>query len=164
MFEQELQIYGILKKLSIDYERYSHPPVSTMKELDSIIESFEEIHCKNIFLRNSKGDKHYLILVKGHKIVNLKEIAKTIGSTRLSFASEERLKQYLGVQPGAVSPLGLVNDKLKEVIVLVDKDLTTSPYMTFHPNVNTVSITMKYNDFIKFIDWCGNSVDFIDIS
>ena len=98
------------------------------------------------------------------KKVNTKELARRIGSTRLSFASDDRLEKYLGLEAGAVSPLGLINNITKDVEVLIDEDLKNYEEITMHPNVNTASITITYKDFEKFLNWCGNNIRYVEIS
>ena len=157
------KVYQVLKELGIDYQKYDHPPVMTIediKELDFII---EPMHCKNLFLRNSKGDQHYLALVHHDKKANTRAIAKKIRSTRLSFASDKRLKTYLGLEPGSVSVFGLINDPDGKVIVLVDQDLQKEAKLTFHPNDNRASITVSYQDFIKFLEQRKNPLQFIEM-
>lgn len=163
MEEKELRVYEVLEKLQIPYKRYDHVPVATIADIEEQIKDLEVIHFKNIFLRNSKGDKHYLVLIDSSKKANTKALAKEIGSTRLSFASDDRLEKYLGLQPGAVSPTGLINDIHKEVEVLVDKDLASKEKVTLHPNINTASITITYKELQRFLEWCGNKIQYIEI-
>ncbi|AKL96864.1 prolyl-tRNA editing protein ProX [Clostridium aceticum] len=163
MDKKESKVYEVLEKLAIPYEKYNHAPVATIAAIEELEMDLEVIHFKNLFLRNSKGDQHYLVLVDSSKKANTKAIAKQIGSTRLSFASDERLEKYLGLEPGAVSPMGLINDINKEVEVLIDQDLVSQEKVTLHPNVNTASITISYENLKKFLAWCGNKVQFVEI-
>lgn len=164
MNSKEIKVYDVLEKLDIGYKRYTHPAVATIADIEKHMKGLTVQHFKNLFLRNSKGDKHYLVLVDSAKKVNTKELAKAIGSTRLSFASDDRLQRYLGLNPGAVSPLGLINDTTKEVEVLIDEDLKDYEEITLHPNINTASITITYKDFEKFLNWCGNTIKYVEIS
>ena len=118
-------------------------------------------HCKNLFLRNKKGDKHYLVICEESKKVDLKELSERLELERLSFASEERLDKYLGLKPGSVSPFGIINDSRREVEVLVDKELADWDKVNFHPNVNTATLTISFKDFEKFINCIGNRVLYI---
>lgn len=164
MDTKEKKVYETLDMLNIPYDKYTHPAVYTIAEIEEHdIKGDNIAHCKNLFLRNSKGDKHYLVVIESNKKTSTKDLAKQIGSTRLSFASEERMEKYLGLTPGAVSPFGLINDENKEVELLIDKDLETREKITFHPNVNTASVTIDYNDFQKYIKWCGNKVRYVDV-
>ena len=159
----ENDVYSVLDMLSISYHRFAHPAVNTIAELYEYIDDNNIAHCKNLFLRNSKGDKHYLVITEPDKRTNTRNLARQIKSTRLSFASPKRLQKYLGLKPGSVSPFGLINDKNKDVEVLIDKDLAIREIVTFHPNINTASITVSFNDFQKYIKWCGNKVTYVDV-
>ncbi len=157
-------VYRTLDMLSISYNKFTHPAMNTIEELNKYnTEGDDIVHCKNLFLRNSKGDKHYLVITEPDKRTNTRGLARQIKSTRLSFASSERLEKYLGLDPGAVSPFGLINDKNKDVEVLLDKDLDMRQKITFHPNINTASVTINYDDFQKYIKWCGNKITYVDV-
>ena len=157
-------VYKTLDMLNISYDKFIHPAMNTIAELNKYnTEGDDIVHCKNLFLRNSKGDKHYLVITEPDKRTNTKGLARQIKSTRLSFASSERLEKYLGLDPGAVSPFGLINDKNKDVEVLLDKDLDMRQKITFHPNINTASVTINYDDFQKYIKWCGNKITYVDV-
>ncbi|HZX20928.1 MAG TPA: prolyl-tRNA synthetase associated domain-containing protein [Clostridia bacterium] len=160
----EDDVYKILEMLNISYDRFIHPAMNTIEELNKYnTENDDIVHCKNLFLRNSKGDKHYLVLIEPDKRADTRNLAGQIKSTRLSFASPERLERYLGLDPGSVSPFGLINDRNKDVEVLIDRDLDTRQKITFHPNINTASVTISYEDFQKYIRWCGNKITYVDV-
>ncbi|SKC84738.1 prolyl-tRNA synthetase associated domain-containing protein [Maledivibacter halophilus] len=161
--ENERKVYEVLCNLGISYTKYEHDPVYTIEEANNLDVNIIGKHCKNLFIRNRKGNKHYLVIVIDSKRVNLKLLSSEIESTSLSLASEKRLFKYLGLKPGAVSPFGLINDTTKHVEVLIDEDLIGSDIIGFHPNVNTATITISYDDFRKFIDWCGNKVSHVQI-
>ena len=114
-----------LEELNISYKEVKHPPVYTIEDMDKLgKELFENAKiCKNLFLRDQKGKRHFLIVVPEEKRVPLSEIPEKIGSTRLSFASEERLMKYLKLTPGSVTPLAVINDEENEVEVFLDEDL-----------------------------------------
>lgn len=160
----EDDVYKTLEMLNISYDRFTHSAMNTIAELNKYnIKGDDIVHCKNLFLRNSKGDRHYLVLTEPDKRTNTRSLAGQIKSTRLSFASPERLEKYLGLDPGSVSPFGLINDTNKDVEVLIDRDLDTRQKITFHPNINTASVTISYDDFQKYIEWCGNKVIYVDV-
>lgn len=161
--EEEKRVYEILKELEINYIRYEHPAVFTIEEANNLNIHMEGRHCKNLFLRNRKGGIHYLLIIEEWKQVNLKAVSKEIQSSSLSFASEERLYKYLELTPGSVTPFGLINDTEKNVKVLIDKDLINCNKISFHPNVNTATITISYDDFEKFLQWQGNKFEYIKI-
>jgi len=162
--KNEQEVYDILNLLEIEYVRYEHKPIYTVneaKELDILITGKK---CKNLFLRNGKGDINYIVILDEEKRVNLKLLAKQIGSTRLSFASEERLFKNLKLTPGSVTPFGIINDVNRDVIVLIDRDLINEKLVNFHPNVNTVTIGISYIDFEKFIKWHKNKFYYVEIN
>lgn len=163
MTENEKKVYDTLNQLEIPFIRYEHPPVYTIPEVEELMLKIEGKHCKNLFVRNHHGNKHYLILVSQEKRADLKNIATQVGSTRLSFASEERLLKHLGLTPGAVTPLGLLNDEEKNVTVLIDEDLKKAERICLHPNVNTATVSILYDDFVKFLKWRGNEVGYVKI-
>lgn len=161
--DKEKKVYKILEDLQIPYRRYEHVPVYTIEEANQLNLNMQGQHCKNLFIRDKKGERHYLVIVEESKKVDLKNLSKQIESTKLSFASEERLMHYLGLTPGAVSPFGLVNDMEKQVEVLLDDELTNLKHISFHPNVNTATITLCFEDFKKFLNWCGNKFQLIQV-
>ncbi|GAA0177116.1 prolyl-tRNA synthetase associated domain-containing protein [Clostridium sediminicola] len=160
----EQKLYDILNLLGIKFTRYEHSPVYTIEEANKLDVCISGQQCKNLFLRNRKGNVHYLIILAESKQVDLKSLSKQIGSTNLSFASKERLYKYLGLKPGSVSPFGIINDIEREVIVLIDRDLISTSIINFHPNVNTATISVSYIDFQKFIEWHKNKFYYIDIN
>lgn len=162
--EDEQKLYDILKMLKIEYRRYEHKPIYTIEEANQLDICIPGQHCKNLFLRNKKGNMHYLVILDEAKQVDLKLLSKQIGSTSLSVASKERLYKYLALKPGSVSPFGLINDIDKDVQILIDKDLVSASNISFHPNVNTVTISISYINLEKFIKWCGNKFTFICIN
>lgn len=161
--EAEEKVYDVLRQLEIDYERYEHMAVYTMEELNIADLGVKGLDCKNLFIKNRKGDRHYLVVVPGAQRINLKSLGAALDAIGLSFASEERMRKYLGLTPGAVSPFGLIHDQAKEVNVVLDQRIVDADYVNFHPNVNTATITLSAQDFLKFLHWCGNKTYFIDL-
>lgn len=160
----ELKLYKILDELEIKYTRYDHKAIYTVEEANELEISIAGVHCKNLFIRNRKGDVYYLVILEDSKKANLKSLEKQIESTKLSFASEEKLYKYLGVEPGSVTPFGLINDTESEVIVLIDTDIVNAELVNFHPNINTSTIGVAYNDFEKFIKWHKNKFYYVDVN
>lgn len=156
--ETEQKVYEVLKNLAIEYQRHEHPPVYTVEEANKYWNGIEGAHAKNLFLRNNKGNRHYLVVLEETKSADLKGLSDKLGSGKLSFASERRLAEHLGLETGAVSPFGLINDEQKAVIAVIDGDLAKFDKVNFHPNVNTATITVAYSDFDKFLKYCGNEV------
>lgn len=157
------QVCAALDALGIPYERYAHPPVFTSDEAAEHWADIPATRIKNLFLRNKKGDRHYLVILEIGKEADLKHLVKVIGDDRLSFGSPERLMANLGLTPGSVSPFGLLNDDRQAVIVIVDEDLRRADRLIFHPNINTASLTISVADFERFLASRGNRVRWLRI-
>jgi Ala-tRNA(Pro) deacylase len=168
--DREKIVYKVFEELGIKYEKRIHPPVYTCEESGKYTSDLRGSHCKNLFLRNKKGNNHcknlffrnkegnnhYLVVVEENKTLNIKDFEKRINEKKLSFASEKRMMKYLGLAPGSVSIFGLINDKEKKVIVYLDEDVFTKGYINFHPNVNTATLNISTDDFKKYLKWCRN--------
>lgn len=159
--DKEAKVYEALEKLDISYTRHEHPPVYTVEEAERHWTEITGVHCKNLFLRNKKGNRHYLVILEASKAADLKALNNTLGEDRLSFASGERLMRYLGLEAGAVSPFGLIHDKDNHVQVVIDEDLKKADALNFHPNVNTATVCLSFADFEKFLAWSGNPVRYL---
>ena len=159
----EQHVYAALESLGIAFTRHEHPPVATVEEAEEHWAGIAATHCKNLFLRNQKGTRHYLVIVVHSKRADLRALAEQIGDGKLSFASPERLLTHLGLTPGSVSPFGLINDVRHEVRVFLDRDLKRADRVSFHPNINTVTLTITYEDFQRFLAACGNTVQFVTL-
>jgi Ala-tRNA(Pro) deacylase len=157
----EARVYEVLKTLGIPYTRHEHPPVFTVEQAEQYWTNIEGVHCKNLFLRNKKGNRHYLLIAETSKAVDLRRLNEKLGEDRLSFGSPERLMRLLALEPGSVSPFGLINDRQKEVIVVLDEDLKKAGRVNFHPNVNTATVGLSLQDFEKFLAWTGNTVRYL---
>jgi len=163
MDDKEKLVLETLDRLGIPYRRYEHPAVFTVEQAEVQWKDVAGAHCKNLFVRNQKGNRHYLIILEASKKADLAAMARKLGEDKFSFASPQRLDRYLGVEPGAVSPFGLINDGQKEVQVILDQDLEKAGIINFHPNINTTTLGLAYLDFEKFLAWCGNRVEAISL-
>src|SRR3954463_13632256 len=164
MFEQEIPVVARLNELGIEFTRHEHPAVATVDEASAHWAGIDATHCKNLFLRNQKGSRHYLVIIVATKKADLRAVADQIGDGKLSFASPERLMTHLGVTPGSVSPFGLINDASREVRVFLDRDLANATRISFHPNVNTVTVVLAFADFERFLAARGNPVRYLTVS
>src|SRR5438034_7477650 len=160
---QEEPVFAKLAELGIDYTRHEHPPVATVEQAEAHWAGIDATHCKNLFLRNQKGNRHYLVVIAHSKKADLRAVADQIGDGKLSFASPERLMACLGLTPGSVSPFGLINDRQHVVEVVIDRDLRSAQRLSFHPNINTVTFTVSPEDFRRFLDVCGNPVRYVSV-
>ena len=163
MTEEERAVAARLDALGIASTRHDHPPVATVEEAVRHWADIPATHCKNLFLRNQKGDRHYLVIVEHAKRVDLRRLAEQIGDGKLSFASPERLKTYLGLTPGSVSPFGLINDSSRAVRVVIEGDLKAATRLSFHPNINTVTLTIAGADFTRFLEACGHIAQYVSV-
>jgi Ala-tRNA(Pro) deacylase len=164
MTPQEERVAAYLTALGIAFEPYQHPPVATAEEGELHWAGIDAVHCKNLFLRNQKGTRHYLVILAHTKRADLRAVADQIGDGKLSFASAERLMTHLGVTPGSVSPFGLIHDHDHHVRVYLDRELKLAPRISFHPNINTATFVLSYTDFERFLASCENLVRYIDVS
>lgn len=155
------ELYRLLDALQIRFQYHEHPPVATVEEAMEYWKDVPATHCKNIFLRNHKGDRHYLVILECNQKVDIHDLEKRLRQGKLSFASEKRLKQYLGLTPGSVSPFGLINDQTKHVYLFIDENLQKADIISFHPNINTASLYISYSDFLKFLSHCGNRWEYV---
>jgi Ala-tRNA(Pro) deacylase len=158
MEAREARVYAALDAMGIPYIRHEHPPVFTVEEALVHWKGIEGAHCKNLFLRNKKGNRHYLVIAEFLKIVDLRAAARVLRDERLSFGSDERLARCLGLHPGEVSPFGLLQDDERRVTVVLDADLARWDKVNFHPNVNTATLTISYADLRRFLTARGNAV------
>ena len=145
-----------LDKEGYKYEIMEHKACFTMEELDEAGVTKKGIVVKNLFLRDAKGKNHYLVVAPEERKVELDKLAFALDSTRLSFASAERLDKYLGVTQGSVSTLGILNDESKEVIVAYDISLMGKLEIGVHPNENTATCWLSFKDLKQIVEKHGN--------
>ena len=156
-------VYAALDALGIAYQRFEHPPVFTSEEADIHWRDLPGVPCKNLFLRNKKGNHHYLVILEISKKADLREIVRFVNDDRLSFGSPDRLMAELGLTPGSVSPFGLINDADGSVLVLVDEDLRGADGLIFHPNINTASVVVSWDGLERFLKSRSNAVRYVTI-
>jgi Ala-tRNA(Pro) deacylase len=161
---EEQPVLARLVQLAIPFDRYEHPPIATGDEGLEHWRGIDAVHCKNLFLRNQKGTRHYLVILPVSKRADLRAVAEQIGDGKLSFASAERLLKYLGVTPGSVSPFGLIHDAEHHVRVFLDRELKSAERISFHPNINTRTLVMTFADFERYLAATWNVVKFVDVT
>ncbi len=157
------EVYDTLNMLKIPFEYYEHPPAPTIDEAIKYWKDLDAAHCKNIFFRNHKGNRHYLVVLDYRQALNIKDLEQRLKQGKLSFASEKRLQKYLGLKPGSVSPFGLINDTENHVHVFLDKNLLNAGKISFHPNLNTASLVIPLKGFLKYLEWTGNTYEFLTL-
>ena len=156
-------VYKVLDSLGIKYKKIEHPVVHTVEDATKLGLEIEGGINKCLFLRNKKGDKHYLVLIRGVKRLDLKKLEALLDESRLNFASPERMMKYLKIAPGSVSPFGLINDRNKVVTIIIDNELLIQDELSLHPNINTQTLVLKTDDFRKFLTWTGNRILVLDL-
>jgi Ala-tRNA(Pro) deacylase len=156
-------LYELLNQLNTSFDYYEHPPVPTVEEAALYWKDIDATHCKNLFFRNHKGNRHYLVILEYSHSLAIRDLEQRLGQGKLTFASPERMMRYLGVTPGSVSPMGLISDKEHHVHLFLDEQIKTSKTISFHPCINTASIVIRYSDFIKFIEHLGNSYEYVKL-
>jgi Ala-tRNA(Pro) deacylase len=157
------KLYQILKELSIDFEYHEHPAGPTIEEALKYWKNIDSTHCKNLFFRNHKGNRHYLVILEHSRQLVIKDLEQRLKQGKISFASEKRLAEHLGLTPGSVTPFGLINDVENHVHLFIDEKLLSSDRISFHPCINTASLVISKADFLRFLDWSGNSYEFIEL-
>ncbi len=157
------ELYDLLDRLSINFEYHEHPPVATIDDAELSWKDIASGKCKNIFFRNHKGNRHYLVILEHQRQLDIHDLEKRLRQGKLTFASDQRLMKYLKLTPGSVSPFGLINDIEKHVHLFIDEKLNESERLAFHPNINTATLVISRSDFIRFLDHIGNSYEFINL-
>ena len=146
---REVRTYDILDSLGVEYSRLDHTAAETMEVCREIERELGAQICKNLFLCNRQGNAFYLLMRPGDKPFRTKELSAQIGSARLSFATPEKMERYLDIRPGAVSVMGLMNDREGNVQLLIDEDLMRSEWLGCHPCVNTSSLRVRMKDILE---------------
>ena len=154
---EQLNLLEVLNKIGIDFIKHEHPPVNTCDEAAVHLAYMNTGRCKNLFLRNYRGNQHYLVVLGANSQVNFSFLSEHFGEKKLMFASEKRLEKYLSVRPGSVSPFGLIYDQDNHVKVLLQEQILSHEKLSFHPNCNKASLEIYSKDLIRFLDWSGNS-------
>ncbi len=157
------KVLQLLSELDIKYELYEHPPVPTVEDALPYWDKIDATHCKNLFFRNHKGNRHYLVILKHNRKLNIRDLEQRLKQGKISFASPQRMERYLGLSGGSVSVFGLINDEENHVHLFLDDGLKSAEKISFHPNENNATVVISDQSFIKFLDWSKNSYEFITL-
>ena len=157
------ELYALFDEMHITFQYVEHPPTPTIEDTRKYWTNLEGKHCKNIFLRNHKGNKHYLVVLDCDKSIDMHDLEHRLGEGKLSFASPERMMKYLGLKPGSVSPFGLINDVDHSVIVFFDANLQQADRLAFHPNDNRASLSVSREDLMRFMQRMGNRMEWKEL-
>ena len=155
---------ALLDAHQIPYERADHPPVFTCDEANRLVPaSLGGEQTKNLFLRDAKGRRHWLVVTSCAEAVDLKALAPRIGADNLSLGSPERLLKYLGLSPGAVTLFGIANDPTHDVTLFIDRDVWNVDRWRCHPMVNTATLVITRADAERFAKLTGHTVQVVDV-
>ncbi|MFA5444279.1 MAG: prolyl-tRNA synthetase associated domain-containing protein [Bacteroidales bacterium] len=163
MEERKDKVLKQLRDWDISYRLYQHPPLPTAEDAIAYWKDIDAQHCKNLFFRNHKGNRHYLVIFDWKRQLPIHRIEKMLRQGKLTFASPQRMMRYLGVEPGSVSPLGLINDTENHVVLFLDEKLKKAEEISFHPNDNRYTAVISKTDFFRFLELIGNTWVFLDI-
>ena len=158
-----MDLDAFLRQHDIAAARHEHPAVMTVEESERLVPKLPGAKTKNLFLRDRKGARHFLVTAPHHVAVDLEALGALLGAGRLSFASPERLQKHLGLAPGAVSLLGLVNDEAGAVEFVIDRSLWEAGAVHAHPLVNTATMVVLHADLERFLAATGHAPRVIDV-
>lgn len=169
--ERQTKVLNYLQDHNIPFTCYNHPEGKTIEEAKRWWREDGSIHCKNIFMRNHKGNKHYLICFPCDKDLDIHDLEARLKARlqsqglpscgKLSFASAERMLKYLGLEPGSVSPFGLINDQEHHVHLFLDEELKQANTLSFHPNDCRGTVVITKPDFEKYLQIVGNTYEYL---
>lgn len=162
--EREEIVRKYLEENGIAYSCYHHPAGATIAEASLYWRKDGSLHCKNLFFRNHKGNRHYLVCFPAEMDLPIHDLEHLLKQGKLSFASPERMLRYLGLEPGSVSPFGLINDCENHVHLFMDKQLHEAPSLSFHPNDCRGTIVIDQANFQHYLQIIGNSHTYLDFS
>lgn len=177
MSDKVQEVVNWLDAHEFDYQIYHHPPLPTIEEALEYWKNIDSTHCKNLFFRNHKGNRHYLVSFECHKNLDIHALEQALHQGKLSFASPERMDRCLGVRPGSVCAFGLIHDMnigaeadSKELFenghrvkYFLDEDLLKSEKVAFHPCDNTATVVLSNADFIRFLTIWGGEYEWIKV-
>ena len=157
-------IDAFLATHGIPVTRYDHDAVHTCDDVARLVPmEAAGVQTKNLFLRDHRGRRHWLLVTSCEKAVDLKGVAPRIGADHLSLASPDRLMKHLGVAPGAVTVLGLAHDTAHAVTLVVDREVWAADAWRVHPLVNTATLVMRTDDVRRFLAATGHAAQVIDV-
>jgi Ala-tRNA(Pro) deacylase len=155
------QLFTRLDQLGIAHRTVEHPPVFTVEEAKALRGNLPGHHIKNLFLRN-KREEMWLVVALEDRAIDLKRLGEVLGAGRFSFGSAERLRRYLGVDPGSVTPLALINDEARAVRLVLDRGMADGQPVNAHPLVNTMTTALAAADLLRFFDATGHTPHWLE--
>ena len=160
---RQQRVFDFFAQHGIEYTTYSHPEAPTIEIAQQYWHDDGSKHCKNLFFRNHKGNRHYLVVFDCEQSLAIHDLEHRLRQGKLSFASEKRMMRCLGLMPGSVSPFGLINDTQGEVHLFLDANLRRYPSLSFHPNDNTATVVITQEMFARYLSAVGASYEYIEL-
>ncbi len=161
--ERRQRVFDWLDARGIAYTWYEHPEAPTIEIARQYWHDDGSKHCKNLFFRNHKGNRHYLVSFDCEQNLAIHDLEHRLRQGKLSFASEQRMERWLGLRPGSVSPFGLINDPERHVHLFLDAGLQRLPAYSFHPNDNRATVVISREEFLRYLAAVGNTYEFIEL-
>ena len=161
--ERISKVLTYLGENNILHTWYTHPEAPTIEIARQHWQKDGSKHCKNLFFRNHKGNRHYLVVLDCERDLDIHDLEKRLHQGKLSFASPQRMEKYLGLQPGSVSPFGLINDTENHVHLFLDENLKKEYSLSFHPNDNHATVVISNEEFMRYLSMVGNTYEFIEM-
>jgi Ala-tRNA(Pro) deacylase len=162
MIGQEI-VYETLAALGIPFDYLEHPEAPTIEIARRYWSALDSTHCKNLFFRNHKGDRHYLVVFDCERDLDIHDLERRLRQGKLSFASPARVERYLGARAGSLGPFGLLNDAAHHVYLFLDKNLLHARKLSFHPNDNRASLAIPLEGFTRYLAHVGNGHEWIEL-
>ena len=163
MEERIKTVLDYLTSNNIEYSWYTHDEAPTIEIARTHWRADGSKHCKNLFFRNHKGNRHYLVVLDCERDLHIHDLEQRLHQGKLTFASPRRMAQYLGLCPGSVSPFGLINDSENHVHLFIDENLKKEESLSFHPNDNRATVVISQQEFMRYLSMVGNSYEFIEL-
>jgi Ala-tRNA(Pro) deacylase len=157
------ELFALLDELDVETTTHRHQPVFTVEESLGLRGFLPGAHCKSLFMKDKKGVLWLAVVMENRKL-DMVALSGVIGSARLSFASPDRLFEYLGVTPGSVTPFALINDRERHVRIVLDAEIMAAELANFHPLSNDATTAIQPRDLLRFIEFCGHEAEIVDLS
>lgn len=157
------ELLTFMDENAVQYQKFEHQAVYTVADVKNLQEDIPGAETKNLFFRDQKGKRHFLVVVPSDLRVDMKALAKVMDAKRISFGSPDRLKTHLGLEPGAVSLLAVFNDKPQNVELFIDRSLWANEQFQFHPLVNTATLVVDRANLEKFLGALNRKFKVVDV-
>lgn len=156
-------VQEFLQSNGVEYTLHEHPAVFTCEDAEEHCKDIPGLACKNLVLKDKKSGRYFLLILPAAKRTDLKKFSELVGQKNITFANADVLREKLGVEPGSVSPFGLINDTEKVMEVYVDSEVHTAPVVGFHPNRNTATVELSREMFWKFLELLGQKKSVVEL-